>query len=152
MTPNISLKKVTLDDVARIGLWLEDSEISNYWFGQDESGTPLHIGYSPRKMLGVSDAEWAETFSDENRLIASVYDSAESHIGETQIVFEHALHEAQVFLIIGRKDLWLHHFGTAALIKLLDYLFQERSLHRVWVDVPVYNIHAAHICERLGFI
>ena len=65
---------------------------------------------------------------------------------------EPPLHEAQAFVIIGRKDLWLHHFGSAAMLKVLDIAFYEYSLHRIWVDVPVYNVHAQHMCERLGFV
>ena len=92
MTPDVSLKNITPDDVARIGFWLEDPEISGYWFGKDDSGNPLHIGYSPRKMLEASEDDWKETFSNETREIISLYDTKESHIGEAQIVFEDALH------------------------------------------------------------
>ena len=68
------------------------------------------------------------------------------------MLIEAPLHEAQLFLIIGRQDLWLHHFGSAALLELLDVTFTTYKLHRAWVDVPDYNIHARHMCERLGFL
>ena len=152
MIPDITLTTVTRDDIARIGGWLEDDEVSRYWFGKDEANKPLHIGYSPQNMLQSDNQEWAKIFLDDNRLISSIYDANETHIGEIQVVFEHVLHEAQVFLIIGKKELWQHHFGSASLMKLLDYLFHECGLHRVWVDVPLYNIHAAHMCQRLGFV
>jgi RimJ/RimL family protein N-acetyltransferase len=60
--------------------------------------------------------------------------------------------EAQLFLLIGRKDLWHHHYGTSALIELLDQAYQTYDLHRVWVDVPEYNEHALELFRHLGFV
>ena len=152
MIPDLTLTEVSRDDVARIGRWLEDTEVMGLWYGADEQGEPLHIGYSPKEMLQADEAEWGRVFNDDARKIFSVYDAQESHIGEVQIVVEPLLHEAQVFVIIGRKDLWLHHFGSAAMLKVLDIAFYEYNLHRIWVDVPVYNVHAEHMCARLGFV
>ncbi len=152
MIPDLTLTEVSRDDVARIGRWLEDPEVMGLWYGADEQGKPLHIGYSPKEMLQADEAEWGRVFNDDTRKVFSVYDAQESHIGEAQIVVEPPLHEAQAFVIIGRKDLWLHHFGSAAMLKVLDIAFYEYNLHRIWVDVPVYNVHAQHMCERLGFV
>ena len=65
---------------------------------------------------------------------------------------EWPLEEAQLFILIGRKDLWHHHYGTAALVALLDEAFDNLELHRVWVDVPEYNEHALQMFRHLGFV
>jgi alkylation response protein AidB-like acyl-CoA dehydrogenase len=57
-------------------------------------------------------------------------------------VIEWSRQEAQLFILIGRKDLWHLHYGTSALVRLLDEAFTTLELHRVWVDVPEYNEHA----------
>jgi RimJ/RimL family protein N-acetyltransferase len=132
--------------------WLDNHEVMTLWYGADEDGEPLHIGYSPKATLQASDEEWERIFNDPDRKIFSVYDANEGHVGEAQMVIEAPLHEAQLFLVIGRQDLWLHHFGSAALLQLLDVAFSTYKLHRAWVDVPDYNIHARHMCERLGFL
>ena len=152
MVPDVRLTDVTREDVERMASWLENSEVMTLWYGADEDGEPLHIGYSPKAALKASDDEWERIFNDPDRKIFSVYDANEGHIGEAQMVIEAPLHEAQLFLIIGRQDLWLHHFGSAALLELLDTTFSTYKLHRAWVDVPDYNIHARHMCERLGFL
>ena len=91
-------------------------------------------------------------FEDDTRRIYSIYTVDGTHIGEGQLVVESPLMEAQLFLLVGRKDLWHHHYGTMAMIKLLDEAYEDQGLHRVWVDVPEYNEHALQMCQHLGFV
>ena len=152
MVPDVRLTDVSREDVERMATWLQNPEVMTMWYGADDDGEPLHIGYSPKTAMQAGDDEWERIFNDPDRKIFSVYDANEGHIGEAQMLIEAPLHEAQLFLIIGRQDLWLHHFGSAALLELLDVTFTTYKLHRAWVDVPDYNIHARHMCERLGFL
>ncbi len=153
MFPQITLSALTREDVERVALWLDDAEVSALWYGLGEDGAPLHIGYSPREILGAPEGEWDESLEDEEfRKILSVYTSEGEHIGEGQLVFEWPLFEAQLFLMIGRKDLWHHHYGTSALIAMLDEAFTSYDLHRVWVDVPEYNENALRLCRHVGFV
>ena len=132
--------------------WLDDVEVNSLWYGLQEDGLPLHIGYSPHRIFQAPREEWQRMFEGEDRKIFSVYTSEGEHIGEGQLVIEQPLLEAQLFLIIGRKDLWHHHYGTMAFIMLMDKAFESYGLHRVWVDVPEYNEHALQMFRRLGFV
>lgn len=153
MFPQITLNSLTRDDVARVGEWLADVEVNSLWYGLDEGGQPLHMGYTPQAILDAPEEEWDEALEDEEfRKIFSVYTSEGEHIGEGQLVFEWPLFEAQLFLMIGRKDLWHHHYGTSALLALLDEAFESYELHRVWVDVPEYNENALRMCRHVGFV
>ena len=154
MFPQVSLTTdVSRDDVGRIRDWLRDPEVSSLWYGTDESdGHALHIGYAPERIQDSEDDEWNQTFSQDERRIYSIYSTDESHIGEGQLLVEWPLEEAQLFILIGRKDLWHHHYGTAALVSLLDEAFDNLELHRVWVDVPEYNEHALQMFRHLGFV
>ena len=152
MLPEVRLVKVTRDDVKRMAEWLQDEEVNASWYGTDQQGEPLHIGYSHGHMLESTDQEWEEVFDNETRKVFSVLTADGQHIGEGQIVIESPLWEAQLFILIGRKDLWYRGYGTAALAQLLDMAFYNYSLHRAWVDVPEYNLPAIHMCERIGFI
>ena len=51
MILNITLQPVKLEDIQRIHMWLEDSEISESWYGLDEDEQPIHIGYSPAVLM-----------------------------------------------------------------------------------------------------
>ena len=152
MFPQVALTSLTRDDVTRLAEWLGDEEVNALWYGLGEDGQPLHIGYSPRQILEVADGEWDAGLDEEDRKIYSVYAGEGEHIGEGQLAIEWPLLEAQLFLLIGRKDLWHHHYGTAALVALLDEAFNTFELHRVWVDVPEYNEHALQVCRHVGFV
>ena len=153
MFPQINLVSLTREDVERVAEWLHDPEVNALWFGEDENGDPLHMGYSPGEVLSAPEDKWDESLPDEERRkVFSVYTTEGEHIGEGQLEFEWVLLEAQLVLIIGRKDLWHHHYGTSALIALLDEAYNTYDLHRVWVDVPEYNEHALRLCRHVGFV
>jgi RimJ/RimL family protein N-acetyltransferase len=152
MFPDVTLTPVTREDVHRLAGWLNDTEVSFAWYGLGEDGRPLHIGYSPYQLLQAPQQEWQQVFQDEERKIYSIYTKEGEHIGEGQLVIEWTLLEAQAFLLVGRKDIWHQHYGTVALIKLLDLAFDTYGLHRVWVDVPEYNEHALQMCRHVGFV
>ena len=152
MFPEVKLIPATRDDVQRVADWLDDTEVNSMWYGLGEDGLPLHIGYSPHRILQAPEEELQTIFDHEDRKIYSVYTQEDEHIGEGQLVIEWPLQEAQLFLLIGRKDLWHHHYGTMALIQLLDQAYETHGLHRVWVDVPEYNEHALRMFHDLGFV
>lgn len=152
MLPDVRLDSVSREDVQRIAEWLKDPDVNGSWYGVDEQGEPVHIGYSPERLLKASPAEWDEMFNNDVRKIYSVFTAEGEHIGEGQMVIEAPLWEAQMFILVGRKDLWYRGYGTGGLAHLLDLAFYTYGLHRAWVDVPEYNLPAVHMCERIGFI
>ena len=152
MFPQVTLSPVTHEDVKRLQEWLSDREVNSSWYGLGEDGQPLHIGYSPFSILQASEDEWAQVFEDESRKIYAIYSPQGEHIGEGQLVIEWPLLEAQLFILIGRKDMWRHHYGTSGLIRLLDEAFDALDLHRAWVNVPEYNENALRLFRHLGFV
>lgn len=152
MYPQVTLSAVTREDVKRVWEWLSDREVNASWYGLGEDGEPMHIGYPPQQMLQASEEEWKQVFENEDRKIYSILSPEREHVGEGQLVIEWALLEAQLFILIGRKDLWHLHYGTSALICLLDEAFDSLDLHRVWVSVPEYNSYALQMFRHLGFV
>ena len=152
MFPEVTLKKTTREDVGRMAEWLNDAEVNAMWYGLGDDGKPMHHGYSPHELFHASDEELGLVVDNEDRKISSVFSQGGEHIGEGQLVVDWPLLEAQLFLLIGRKELWHHHYGTVAMIRLLDQAFETLGLHRVWVDVPEYNEPALQICRHLGFV
>lgn len=152
MLPEVRLNQVSREDVKRLAGWLQDAEVNASWYGTDEKGVPLHIGYAPEHMVEATEMEWEEMFNAEARKIFSVLTSDGQHVGEGQMLIEPPLLEAQLFILIGRKDLWYRGYGAAGLVHLLDLAFYTYGLHRAWVDIPEYNLPAIHVCERIGFV
>jgi RimJ/RimL family protein N-acetyltransferase len=152
MFPEVTLATPTRVDIQRMAEWLNDPDVNAVWYGVGDDGKALHTSYVPDVVLAGGSDEWDHAFSDENRTIFSVYSSEGEHIGEGQLAVEWPLLEARIDLLIGRKDLWHHHFGTSALIGLLDHAFGPLGLHRVWVDVPEYNEPGMQMAQHVGFV
>ena len=152
MLPRVTLEPVKREDLQRMADWLTDRDVNSSWYGLDDSGKPLHIGYDPGDLLQASEEQLDETFNSDDRKFYSIYSPESEHIGEGQLVVEWSLEEAQLFILIGRKDLWHHHYGTSALLMLLDEAFDGLGLHRVWIDVPEYNNHALRMFRHVGFV
>ncbi len=151
MLPNVSLRSVSRDDVDRVAWWLEDAEVSSRWFGQYAWGEPIHRSYEPVHMLESSDNEWRHIFGDPKRLIFSIYNDRDEHVGECQIILDG--HEgAELALLIGRKDLWHQGYGAATVLVLMDRVFSTLKLGRAWVNVPEDNVPALGLFEKLGFL
>ena len=149
---SIELRRVSREDVQRIQQWLEDPEVSDSWFGRYSYGDPAHLGYHPERVGDVSEDEWRRIFDDPEHRIQSVYTREGEHIGELHVAIEESLGDGQVSILIGRKDLWHHGYGTAAIRAALDESFNEWGLFRVWVDVPEYNEAALRLFEHMGFV
>ena len=150
MPQKVILNHVTREDVSRIKVWLEDEEVSETWFGRYSYGEPAHLGYHPAEMEEASDEEFQRVFDDPEHQTLSIYVEGE-HIGEVHIAIEESLGDGQLSILIGRKDMWHHGFGTAAAQAALDLGFGEFGLFRVWVDIPEYNAAAKTLFEHLGF-
>ena len=152
MLPDVALLPPSREDVQRLVQWLDDNEVNSLWFGRGEDGLPLHIGYSPHHILQSTDDDLQRLLEDDDRKIFSIHTKQGEHIGEGQLVVEWVLQEAQLFILIGRKDLWHQHYGTMALVHLLDQAYESYELHRVWADIPEYNEHALQMFGHLGFV
>ncbi len=152
MLPEVTLVTPTREDVQRLSDWLDDPEVNAVWFGLGDNGKPLHATYEPAAILAGGDSEWDQIFNDESRTIFSIYSSEGDHIGEGQLLVEWPLLEAQAHLLVGRKDLWHQHYGTSALVGLLDHAFGPLGLHRVWVDVSEYNEPGMQMVQHVGFV
>ena len=152
MVAEVTLTTPTREDVQRLSDWLDDPEVNAVWFGVGDNGKPLHATYEPAAVLAGGAQEWDQIFNDESRTIFSVYTGDGEHIGEGQLLVEWPLLEAQAHLLVGRKDLWHHHYGTSALIGLLDHAFGPLGLHRVWVDVSAYNEPGLQMVQHVGFV
>lgn len=135
----------------RIARWLEDEEVSSMWFGRSADGTPTHLGYMPSRMMEASPEEWDRVFNDPHRAILSICGSGGDHLGEAQLVLEEALGNAELSILIGRKDIWHRGYGMATVRALLDMASFGYGYYRVWVDIPEYNVPALEMFRRLGF-
>lgn len=149
---NVTLRKVTREDISHIRQWLEDEEVSESWFGRYSYGDPAHLGYHPAEVENASQEQWERTFNNPEHRIMSIYSEEGEHIGEVHIAIEESLGDGQVSVLIGRKDLWHQGYGTLSMRATLEAAFDEYGLYRVWADIPEYNTAALTLFTHLGFV
>lgn len=134
----------------RVAWWLDDKELTSRWFGHYACDDPAHRGYDPQHMIESAEWEWQIVMNDPARLIYSIHNVSDDHIGECQVLPDRE-GGAELSLLIGRRDLWHLGYGTATVIELLDKTFGEMGLERAWVSVPVDNEPAMGLFSKLGF-
>jgi len=58
---------------------------------------------------------------------------------------------AEVGIVIGKKEYWNKGYGTDAMMALLDFAFHQMNLHRVYLRVFEFNIKGIKSYEKCGF-
>ncbi|MBR98258.1 MAG: hypothetical protein CL887_07195 [Dehalococcoidia bacterium] len=147
----IYLKHVTRSDVKRVREWLTDDKVVESWFGRYSYGDPAHLGYHPEEIQDISEEEWNKIFENPEHVIFSVYNQADSHIGEIHIAIEESLGDGQLSILIGDTESWHKGFGTATLEETIKLAFDTFGLYRIWADIPNYNEAALALFSRIGF-
>ena len=59
--------------------------------------------------------------------------------------------EAELGIVIGNKDYWDNSYGYDAVVTLLDYMFNERNLKRVYLHTLEWNKRAQRSFGKCGF-
>ena len=59
---------------------------------------------------------------------------------------------AMVGLFIGKKDLWNRGYGTEAQILLLEYVFTNLDINKIFADVYSSNIQSQRSFEKCGYL
>ena len=59
--------------------------------------------------------------------------------------------EAELGIMIGNRDYWDKGYGTDAVATLVEYIFRETKLERIYLKTLVDNYRAQKCFERCGF-
>ena len=74
------------------------------------------------------------------------------HIGNcTYYAIEHKRGEAEIGIMIGNRDYWDKGYGADAINKLLEYIFGQTGLNRIYLKTLVANTRAQKCFTRCGF-
>jgi RimJ/RimL family protein N-acetyltransferase len=58
---------------------------------------------------------------------------------------------AEVGIVIGKKEYWGKGYGTDAMLALLAFAFHHMNLHRVYLQVYEFNVRGIRSYEKCGF-
>lgn len=78
------------------------------------------------------------------------------HLEDERLIGNCSLHQkmrrsAELGIFIGEPGLWGKGLGTEAVRLLLDYGFNVREFHSIWLSVYEYNKRAKQCYEKAGF-
>jgi RimJ/RimL family protein N-acetyltransferase len=60
--------------------------------------------------------------------------------------------EAELGIMIGDRDYWAKGYGTDVVTTLLDYIFRQTELKRVYLKTLNWNARAQRCFEKCGFL
>jgi RimJ/RimL family protein N-acetyltransferase len=66
--------------------------------------------------------------------------------------FDETAHTCELGIIIGDKGYWGRGYGREVIDLLLQYAFQYRNLHKVWLQVNANNKRAMSAYHACGFV
>jgi len=58
---------------------------------------------------------------------------------------------AEVGIVIGKKEHWGKGYGTDAMLAILEFAFNHMNLHRVYLEVYDFNVRGIKSYEKCGF-
>lgn len=140
----VRLREKRVEDAENDYGWRRDSELA---------------GYDAAKPLTMSFATFAATIAEElgypqvHRRSFAIEELAGSrHIGNVMYYgYDPRQGEAELGITIGDRDFWSRGYGTDAVRTLLDYLFADLGLGRVYLHTLAWNYRAQRCFEHAGF-
>jgi RimJ/RimL family protein N-acetyltransferase len=141
----VYLRAFELDDIDLIHKWRKDPEINKLL-----SGNVFFVS-------SERDKKWIEEkiFNDSNELYLAICleekDEMIGYLSVTNIDLRNRKAE-WAGLIIGNKDLWNKGYANDAIRLMLEHLFHQMNIHRVYAYVLEDHITSLKMCEKAGFI
>ena len=141
----VTLRPFQREDLEALRRWHDDGEVMQHW------GEP-----QPLVVEGQFEADLAAggrftKFEAEGYFC--ICDETGRPIGrlEYEGFDEHDRH-AELGILIGEKDAWHKGYGPEAIVLFLDWFFNQRGAHRVWLTVQTRNERAQRAYEKVGFV
>ncbi len=138
----VRIRAIEKSDIAEIMKWINDPEVksnllmrypvSQY---QEERWIETALG---------TDNQRNKTFALETK--DGVYLGG---IGLHKIDWENS--NAEVGIVIGKKEYWNKGYGTDAMMAILDFGFNQMNLHRIYLRVFEFNQRGIRSYEKCGF-
>jgi RimJ/RimL family protein N-acetyltransferase len=141
----VTLRPFLREDLPHLRRWHDDGAVMRYWSERQ-----------PLVVEGKFEADLAPggrltTFERDGTFC--ICDVADRPIGLVQ--YEGSAPRdryAELGILIGEQDAWNKGYGTEAIVLLLNWLFNQRGLHRVWLTVQAANPRAQRVYEKIGFV
>jgi RimJ/RimL family protein N-acetyltransferase len=141
---NVSLRDLSLQDVSLIRTWFNDPEI-NHFLIEGFPKTKVEI----ERFVEVQNGG----FDPLNRALAITLGEDPTCIGTLGCYnIDWHSRNAELGVVIGRKEHLGKGYGTEAVKLLLSFAFNELGLHRIFLRAFGFNKRAIHCFRKCGFV
>ncbi len=139
----VKLRKMTKEDTELYHKWRNDVEVMH-------STNPSLDVYPMEETKEFVDHVILGTHAAKSYIM--VEKGNEIPIGIVSLInIDYKNRNAECIIDIGEKEYWGKGYGSEGLKLLLDYVFYEMNLHRVYLKVFSFNDKAIHLYTKIGF-
>lgn len=140
----VILREKRLDDVEDDYEWRADPELAAF-----DAVPPLRMSRSDYQRIFERDLQ--NPFP--RQLVLSIEDPETGlHIGNCMFYdYDERRNEAELGIMIGRKEYWGQGYGSDAVATFTRYLFEERNFKRIYLHTLKWNERARKAFQKVGF-
>ena len=142
MNKRVYLRALESDDYKTTIKWRKDDEIWDML-----GGTKYFVSEAFEK-------QWIENtiFNPKDVKLAVCLVENDKHIGNVYMTNINEINRSCVsHVLIGEKEYWGHGYAREALLLAIDYMFNERNIHRIQANVLVSNVASLKMHEKCGY-
>ena len=139
--PRVTLRAIKPDDLPRFVTWLNDYEVRK------------HV--SPFVPFTLEDEEeWYQAQrKDQSVFNLAIEIEDGTHIGSIGLMdINQRVQQAELGIMIGRKEAWSKGYGGEAIALMLAYGFDHLNLNRIFLRVNTDHLGAIKCYQRGGFV
>jgi len=142
-TKRVNLRSVRKNDIENFLNWCNDPEITQYMY--------LFLPVSE-----TAEERWIEDAGKDEKgaifVIETVNRKKRIPIGICELKnINWKDRNAEIGIIIGKKNYWNKGLGTEILTLVIEYGFSQLNLHRLWVAIFENNSKRIPLFQKLGF-
>ena len=139
----IALREKRIADARNDYTWETDPELSYL-----DAASPVNITFS--QYLSEYANQLRNCPPTSRRLAIETLDS--KHIGNCSYYdISETRGEAELGILIGDRDYWDRGYGTASVIALIDHIFRQTNISRIYLKTLESNSRAQRCFQKCGF-
>ena len=139
----VVLRDKRIQDAEKDYRWRSDPEIARL-----DASQPLSMSYD--RFLKLFQSQMRYPTPGSHHFGADAIDG--TYIGNCMYYdLDSIKREAEMGIVIGDRDYWSNSYGYDAVTTLLDYLFSQMKLNRVYLHTLEWNERALRAFTRCGF-
>ena len=141
----VELRPFRREDLPQLRRWHGDGAVMRYW------GERLPLVREDDFAADLAPGGRFTTFGADGYFC--ICDETDRPIGLVQYEGSAARdRRVQMGILIGDRDAWGKGYGPEAVVLLLNWLFNHRGLHRIWLTIQANNARARRAYEKVGFV